>query len=189
MHIADPDASKRASMHPSTDRTGARQRRTSDPACRSDILRVYARFMLDVACHCTNLRRAARALTGLYDSALEPIGLRVTQYSLLRAIVRLDRPSITRLAAATGLDRSTLGRNLRLLVKQGLVTLGAGADERTRIVGLTAAGEAVLEAALPRWQAAQLLVDEELGAAGKAALKAMTARLQRLGADADGGDR
>ncbi len=145
--------------------------------------------MLDVACHCTNLRRAARSLTGVYDRALAPAGLQVTQYSLLRAIRRLGRPTITELARATGLDRSTLGRNLRVLARGDLVAVGAGADERTRVVALTPRAEAVLGLALPHWQAAQRAVDVVLGAEGRAALAEVAARLGRLGELADGDAR
>ncbi|MCB1787001.1 MAG: MarR family transcriptional regulator, partial [Gammaproteobacteria bacterium] len=77
--------------------------------------------MLSTTCHCTRLRRAAHAVTRLYDEALAATGLTVTQFSLLRTISRLDEPYITTLAEATGLERSTLGRNLRPLEKAGLV--------------------------------------------------------------------
>ena len=145
--------------------------------------------MLDVACHCINLRRAARSLTEVYDRALAPAGLRVTQYSLLRAIRRLGRPTITELARATGLDRSTLGRNLRVLAREGLVAVGAGADERTRVVGLTPRAGAALGLALPHWQAAQRAVDAVLGAEGEAALVEVASRLGQLGDLADGDAR
>jgi DNA-binding MarR family transcriptional regulator len=111
--------------------------------------------MLEVACLCTNLRRAARAITELYDAALAPSGLKVTQFSLMRAVDRLEAPSISEVAAATGLDRSTLGRNLRVLARDGLVGLGAGADERARLVSLTDKGRAALETAEPLWLEAQ----------------------------------
>ena len=55
-----------------------------------------------VACLCANLRRAALALTSLYDDALAPYGLKVTQFSLLRAIQRHGEPNLTQLAEATG---------------------------------------------------------------------------------------
>ena len=54
--------------------------------------------MLDSHCICTLARRSARSLTEIYDHALEPSGLKVTQYSLLRAIERLDTPSLTELS-------------------------------------------------------------------------------------------
>lgn len=76
-------------------------------------------------------------------------------FRLLRQIAGTRQTSISDLAAALGLDRSTLGRNLRVLEKQALVAMQAGADERTRRITLTAKGRATLNAALPLWRAAQ----------------------------------
>lgn len=118
--------------------------------------------MLDVACYCTQSRRIARALTDTYDRALAPSGLKVTQFSLLRMVARLGSPTIGALAEATGLDRSTLGRNLRVLQKDGWAALSAGSDERTRVVTLTKAGELAVQRAVPLWDAAQAEVRAKL---------------------------
>lgn len=111
--------------------------------------------MIEVACYCTMSRRIARALTDTYDRALAPSGLKVTQFSLLRMVVRLGTPTVGALAEATGLDRSTLGRNLRVLQKDGWATLGVGTDERTRVISLTKAGRMALQRAVPLWDAVQ----------------------------------
>src|SRR5512136_3467529 len=100
-----------------------------------------------VACYCANARRAALALTALYDGALAPHGLKVTQFSLLHAVRRRGAPNLTALAEATGLDRSTLGRNLRLLEAAGFVALSLGDDQRDRRVALTGDGRSRLREA------------------------------------------
>lgn len=133
------------------------------------MLRVYTPIMLPTLCLCTNLRRASRGVSRHYDGALEGFGINVAQYSLLCNLKRLDQPSISTLAEAMGLDRSTLGRNLRVLEGEGLVKLAEGADLRNRLVYLTEAGEARLMAALPAWEAAQQRLVERLGE-GKRAL-------------------
>lgn len=115
------------------------------------MLRVYTPIMLPTLCLCTNLRRASRGVEH-YDGALEGFGINVAQYSLLCNLKRLDQPSISTLAEAMGLDRSTLGRNLRVLEGEGLVKLAEGADLRNRLVYLTETGEARLMAALPAWK-------------------------------------
>jgi len=76
-------------------------------------------------------------------------------FRLLRRIDAAGSVSITALAGLVGLDRSTLGRNLRVLEKQSLVEIGTGKDGRARRVCLTEAGRAALHAALPLWRAAQ----------------------------------
>ncbi|MNK69448.1 MarR family protein [compost metagenome] len=83
---------------------------------------------------------------------------------MLCNLQRLDQPSISTLAEAMGLDRSTLGRNLRVLEGDGLVTLVEGEDMRNRIVLLTEAGAERLKAALPAWEAAQQRLIDRLGA-------------------------
>ncbi|MNS41349.1 MarR family protein [compost metagenome] len=83
---------------------------------------------------------------------------------MLCNLQRLDQPSISTLAEAMGLDRSTLGRNLRVLEGEGLVTLIEGEDMRNRIVKLTDAGAERLKAALPAWEAAQQRLIDRLGA-------------------------
>nr|WP_315435273.1 MarR family transcriptional regulator [uncultured Pseudomonas sp.] len=111
--------------------------------------------MLPSKCLCTNLRRAARGVSRHYDGALDGFGINVAQYSLLCNLQRLEQPSISELAEAMGLDRSTLGRNLRVLEGEGLVALAEGEDMRNRIVRLTETGVQRLAAALPAWEAAQ----------------------------------
>ncbi|ABY97188.1 TPA: MarR family winged helix-turn-helix transcriptional regulator [Pseudomonas putida] len=119
--------------------------------------------MLTSECICTHLRRAARGVSRHYDEALSGFGVNVAQFSLLRHLQRLDRPSITTLAEAMGLERSTLGRNLRVLEAEGLVALADGDDQRNRVVLLTEAGTQLLRAAYPAWEQAQIKLVERLG--------------------------
>lgn len=126
--------------------------------------------MLDVACYCTQSRRIARALTDAYDRALAPSGLKVTQFSLLRMVGRLESPTIGALAEATGLDRSTLGRNLKVLQKDGWTAVSSGDDERTRVVTLTKAGRLAVQRAVPLWERAQADIGSKLPPALRAAL-------------------
>ena len=119
--------------------------------------------MLSTACVCGRLRRAARALTQLYDDAMAPSGLRITQYSLLRVLLRRGNVRITELAAAALLDRTALSRNLDPLVAQGYVRISKGSDARTREVELTRAGKAAYDRALPYWKKAQAEVARKLG--------------------------
>ncbi len=118
--------------------------------------------MLPTECLCTRLRRASRGVSKLYDDALSGVGLNVAQYSLLRHLQRLSQPSITDLADAMGLERSTLGRNLRVLEGRGLVMLQGGVDQRNRLVALSESGEQLLAQALGAWQTAQVQLQQRL---------------------------
>ena len=136
------------------------------------------------ACACGRLRRAARALTQLYDDALAPADLRVTQFSLLRTLARSGSMRISEFAAAQLLDRTALSRNLDPLVERGLVKVAAGKDARTREIVLTRAGEAALRAAMPYWERAQKQVAKRVGGAKLESLIATLREIEGLHPDA-----
>src|SRR6478735_2773083 len=100
-------------------------------------------------CHCTRLKIATRKLAGLYDAALAPTGINVAQFALLRHVRRLQPVSLTELGRHLELDRSTMGRNVRVIEKMGFVSLGRGEDQREAVVTLSPAGEKILQDALP----------------------------------------
>jgi len=114
-------------------------------------------------CTCSRLRRATRAVTQLYDDALEPVGLRVTQLSLLRTLQRHGTLRIGDLAARTLLNRTALSRNLDPLAEKRWVTTAAGRDARTREVTLTREGIAAIAAAAPHWDRVQREVARHVG--------------------------
>lgn len=102
-----------------------------------------------------NLRMSARALSAIYDEAVRPVGLRGTQFSLLRAVQKYGPVTFQRLAEVLYLDETTLPRSLRLLEKRGYIRIEPGRDKRERLTTLTAKGKAVVEKALPLWRGAQ----------------------------------
>ncbi len=116
-------------------------------------------------CTCFNLRKAARAVTQLYDAALEPGAIRATQFSLLATLYFGGPLPVSRLAEAMVMDRTTLTRNLGPLEKQGLVAVAPGRDRRTRQVRLTARGRKRLAQAVGLWRKAQAHMSRALGGA------------------------
>ena len=131
----------------------------------------------DLACICIELRNAANALTKLYDAQLVPAGISISQLSQLNHIYQLGAPTLKELAARTGLDRSTLGRNTRLLEQQGLVTVAAGEDARTKVVSLTRGGKAALGEAAPLWMDLQSRLTKKLGPGKRALLSELLTEL------------
>lgn len=137
-----------------------------------------------LAQHCLakNLRWSSRIVSNFYDDKMRTIGLHANQVTIL-AVPYLAGPiSINKMAAHLGLDRTTLVRNLKLIERQGLVTVKPGKDLRTRIVTLTPAGRETLVTALPLWEEAQRLALEILGAQHAALVKALN-MVNRLGED------
>ncbi len=102
------------------------------------------------------LRRAARRISQRYDETLAPAGLRATQFAIL-AVLREGRGlSVNELAERLDLDRTTTGKNLRPLQRDGLVSVAASPDDRrSRAIGLTDEGMARLARAAPLWASAQ----------------------------------
>jgi DNA-binding MarR family transcriptional regulator len=117
-------------------------------------LRADAGALVD-ACVGGNLRLAARHVTRFLDRALAETGLGVAQLGLMARIATSEDDTLGGLARRTGLDQSTLSRNLRTLEGQGLVEIATvETDLRRRMVWLTELGARRLEAALPLWRAA-----------------------------------
>ncbi len=108
-----------------------------------------------VNCTCLSLRKAARAVTQMYDEALRPAGLRATQFSLLYAVDREGPVGISDLAKMLVLDRTTLSRNLKPLVDRELLEVIDDPDRRQRPIAVTSNGRDALAQALPLWQEVQ----------------------------------
>lgn len=123
------------------------------------------------------MRKASRKLTALYDEALAPTGINIAQFSLMRKLRRHGALSLTALAELVELDRSTLGRNLRVLEKQGLVALGAGKDQREQVADLTSSGRMTLSAGDPLWDRVQADIANKVGAPGVVQLEALLGAL------------
>src|SRR3954452_10965762 len=99
------------------------------------------------ACACANLRKASRAVTQLFDTAIAPSGLKATQFTLLVTSRLSGEETINRLAERMSMDRTTLSRNLRPMVREGLLEVNPGEDGRTRLVSISPEGERALKKA------------------------------------------
>lgn len=115
------------------------------------------------SCTCSELRRAARAVTLLYDNAFRSSGLLSTQLGVLHVIYKSDSIRISHLAKELGMDRTTLTRNLSVLQRQGFIKISSGKDNRTRIVTITNKGRTTIAKAIPLWNNVQNKVKEQMG--------------------------
>jgi DNA-binding MarR family transcriptional regulator len=114
-------------------------------------------------CACASLRRAARAVTQLYDEELRSTGLRVTQYTLLHALGTAGELVQGRLGELLALDTTTLSRTLRVIERSGWIESVPGRDRRERNWRLTPAGHAKWDEARPHWSRAQERLRATLG--------------------------
>ncbi|MBI3400829.1 MAG: winged helix-turn-helix transcriptional regulator [Acidobacteria bacterium] len=106
-------------------------------------------------CACATVRRAARAVTQLYDGHLRSSEIEGTQFALLSVLSSQGPCSQAAIGHRFALDKTTLSRNLKLLKDKGWIETAAAADGRERRYVLTAAGEKRLAAAKPAWRRAQ----------------------------------
>jgi DNA-binding MarR family transcriptional regulator len=115
-------------------------------------------------CACANLRRAARAVTQLYDAALRPAGLRITQFTSLQALAIAGEPMTqAALGDLLAVDSTTLSRTLRPLERSKWIRRVAGTDARERRLELSAQGRRVLQRATPAWERVQRRLRAALG--------------------------
>ena len=127
--------------------------------------------MNDETCICIDVRTAAQRLTAIYDQAMASSGVSVNQFSLLHLIYSLEGTTLKGLASASGLDRSTLGRNMRVLEKLGFVTMHIGDDARVRNVRMTPKGKGAFKLAVPLWREVQSSLAKKIGPAQRAQFK------------------
>ena len=81
-------------------------------------------------CNCLAVRQAARHVTRFYDQFLAASGLRTTQFSMLAKLRRQGPMTINTLAADLVMDRTTLGRNILPLERDGLIAVEKGRRDR-----------------------------------------------------------
>ena len=123
-------------------------------------------------CACANMRRAARAVTQLYDAALRPSGLRITQFTLLQVLATARAPMTQgALGDLLALDSTTLSRTLRPLERAKWIRRVEGSDARERRIELAALGWRALQRATPAWERAQRRLRAGLGRRDWAALQ------------------
>src|SRR6185295_1860304 len=137
----------------------------SAPMQHGKTLRADARALVE-ACAGWNSRLAARRITQFLDHAMAGSGLTVAQLGLMAQIAAAADDTLGGLARSSGLDQSTLSRNLRRLEAEGLIEIAVvESDLRRRSVWLTETGARRLEAAIPVWRKAHARLARRLSPA------------------------
>lgn len=115
-------------------------------------------------CNCLALRQAARHITQFYDQFLVPTGLRVSQFGILARLRRVGPMTINALAKELVMDRTTLGRNILPLEREGLIAIKQSkTDRRSKELHLTEVGRERLRAAAAGWAEAQTQFEAAFG--------------------------
>jgi DNA-binding MarR family transcriptional regulator len=133
-------------------------------------------------CLAVRLRLLNRVVTNLYDDALRPLGLKVSQLNLLVVTARLGLARPAQVCDLLQLDASTLSRNLKPLQAHGWLEVVPEEDARAQPFRLTTKGQCLIEKAIPAWAEAQRRATELLGEEGVALLDRAAKKLRQSGA-------
>ncbi|MFB3916746.1 MAG: MarR family winged helix-turn-helix transcriptional regulator [Terriglobales bacterium] len=131
-------------------------------------------------CMCASFRRVSRALTQLYDEALRPLGLRVTQFTVLQVLARRGEVSQGELGQMLAMDSTTLTRTLDIMCGRGWIVKRRGKDRRERLLSLSRAGRGQLKRAIPAWEKAQAQLHSQVGEARWEELLQLTSELTNV---------
>jgi DNA-binding MarR family transcriptional regulator len=116
-------------------------------------------------CMCASLRRAARAFTQHYDEALRPLGMTITQFTILQALSLAGDVSQGQLGKILAMDSTTLTRTLQIMSEHRWIERRDGTDRRQRRIRLSTTGRVEFKRALPYWENAQERLRTQLGKA------------------------
>jgi DNA-binding MarR family transcriptional regulator len=130
-------------------------------------------------CLATRIRRLDRSLSRIYDTALRPHGVTIAQLGLLTAVTLTGPVQPTKLGGILDLERSTVSRNVALLLRKGWVSAVRAQDGRGQLVAITRQGEALLRATFPSWRRAQRAVEKVLKPEGVLAFRRLTGAFQK----------
>jgi DNA-binding MarR family transcriptional regulator len=132
-----------------------------------------------IACRCIagRMRLVNRVITGLYDNALRPLGVKASQFNILVVAGKLGLARPAEVCAILRLDTSTLSRNVERMRAQGWLEVVPAEDARTQPFRLTTQGKRLLEQAAPAWKKAQQEAENLLGDDGVALLGKLAGKL------------
>jgi len=112
-----------------------------------------------------SIRRADRVMSQIYNDFMAPLGLKITQFSVLRALHYLGSTTAKEIQNTLVMEQATVSRALKPLIRDGYILTNEGTDKRERLLSLSKSGQALYNQALTPWNEAQQRVREALGSA------------------------
>lgn len=128
-------------------------------------------------CIAVRVRLINRVITGLYDEALRPFELRISQANILAAIAKMGEARPAEVSRILRIEKSTLSRDVELMKQNGWVKSDPPTGGRSQTVRLTTEGQKLLVEIRPSWEKAQTEAKLLIGQDGEAALHQMASRL------------
>ncbi len=128
-------------------------------------------------CLAVRMRLLNRTVTNIFDKALRPLGIKVSQLNVLVVVAKRAPVSPTEVGRVLHLEKSTLSRNVERIQRRGWIEVAAGKDGRSHLLQVTVKGRRLLEKAHPLWQQAQGKAREVLGESGAKAVERAAGRV------------
>ena len=132
-------------------------------------------------CIATRVRQLSRIITRVYDDAMRPLGITMSQYTLLTQLAQQDGITAVEIGTDLDIEKSTLSRNLKRLLALGHLTMDPPAGRRGRGLHLTPKGQDVIQRGYPVWKEAQTRAVRVMGPESRATLDVLLAQAERLG--------
>lgn len=132
-------------------------------------------------CLATRVRQLSRIITRVYDDAMRPLGITMSQYTLLTQLAQQDGITAVEIGTDLDIEKSTLSRNLKRLLALGHLTMDPPAGRRGRGLHLTTKGQDVIQRGYPVWKEAQTRVVRVMGPESRGILDVLLGQAERLG--------
>jgi DNA-binding MarR family transcriptional regulator len=132
-------------------------------------------------CLATRVRQLSRIITRVYDDAMRPLGITMSQYTLLTQMAQQDGITAVEIGTDLDIEKSTLSRNLKRLLALGHLTMDPPAGRRGRGLHLTTKGQDVIQRGYPVWKDAQTRVVRVMGHESRPILDTLLGQAERLG--------
>jgi len=133
-------------------------------------------------CLSTRIRQLNRIITRVYDDAMRPLGITASQFTLLTQLAQQDGITAVEIGHTLDIEKSTLSRNLKRLLKDGHITMDPPAGRRGRGLHLTPKGAQAIQQGYPVWREAQSRTINVMGPESRGTLDTFLAQAEKLAA-------
>ena len=130
-------------------------------------------------CLAIRVRTLNRVVTGLYDRALQPLGVKTSQANILVSLSLLGQATSAKIGQVMSMEKSTVSRNLDRMRKNGWIAVANSDHGVSQDIVVTPKGRELMAAAQAGWQRAQKEANTLLGAEGVAAVRKLYDILKR----------
>ncbi len=117
-------------------------------------------------CLAVRIRLLNRTVTNIFDEALRPLGVKVSQLNVLMVVAKLGPVSPGDVCRKLNMEKSTLSRNVDRMRTREWLKVSDGESGRQQILEIGPAGRRLIEKALPLWRKAQAETEALLGQRG-----------------------